>query len=89
MARKVCIIMGVGLFVAGVLGFVMPTFLGTHLSIAHTLIHLASGALALYFGLAGTMKRAKIFSIVFGTVYAFLGLAGFIAGTQRPMNQPH
>ena len=39
-----------------------------------------SGALALYFGLIGTVRAARSFCIIFGVVYGLLGLLGLIAG---------
>jgi len=81
MANKVCTILGVVFLLIGVLGFVMPGFLGTHLSLAHNIIHLVSGAIALYLGLNGSPSGAKTFCLVFGVVYLLLGIAGFVAGT--------
>jgi len=58
------------------------------LSMAHNLVHLVSGALALYFGLKGTLPAARTFCIIFGLVYGLLGVFGFIAGdgTERILN---
>ena len=81
MANKICTILGVVFLLVGVLGFVMPGFLGTHLSLAHNIIHLVSGAIALYLGLKGSPGAAKTFCLVFGVVYLLLGIAGFVAGT--------
>jgi hypothetical protein len=55
--------------------------MGTHLSTTHNLVHIISGAISLYFGLAGTLGAAKTFDIVFGVVYALLGVAGFLLGS--------
>ena len=81
MAKTVCKILGVVLLLVGLLGFVAPTLLGAHLSPAHNVVHLLSGALALYFGFAGTLSAAKIFSLVFGVVYLALGILGMFLGT--------
>jgi hypothetical protein len=54
--------------------------MGMHLSAAHNVIRLVSGALALYFGTRGTYEAARTFCIVFGIVYGLLGLMGFLAG---------
>ena len=87
MAKTVCKILGVVLLLVGLLGF--PEFghrlLGAHLSPTHNVVHLVSGALALYFGFAGTLSAAKMFSLVFGVVYLALGILGMAlgAGEQR------
>lgn len=73
-------IIGTILLVLGIAGFVSPGMGGTHLSVAHNLIHIVSGAVALWFGLKGTVSGARTFSLVFGFVYGLLGLAGFIFG---------
>ena len=80
MAKTVCKILGVVLLLVGVCGFVAPTLLGAHLSPAHNVVHLLSGILALYFGFAGTLSAAKMFSLVFGVVYLALGILGMALG---------
>lgn len=64
----------------GLLGFIASGFMGMHLSVAHNVVLLLSGALAIYFGLMATQAAGRTFCLVFGTVYGVLGLAGFIAG---------
>lgn len=81
MAKQVCTILGVVFLLVGILGFVMPGLLGAHLTMAHNIIHLVSGALALWLGLKGSLSGAKTFCLVFGLVYLLLGIAGFVAGT--------
>ena len=81
MAKTIAKILGVVFILVGLVGFIMPTFLGTHLGMTHNLVHLISGAVALYFGFAGTLSAARLFCIVFGIVYALLGVAGFLLGT--------
>ena len=81
MAKTICTILGIVFILVGIIGFVAPGFLGTHLSLAHNLIHLISGALALYFGLKGTLAAARLFCIIFGVVYGLLGIAGFLLGS--------
>ncbi|HVS30000.1 MAG TPA: hypothetical protein VMS98_00970 [Thermoanaerobaculia bacterium] len=80
MAKRTATILGVVFLVAGVGGFIMPGMLGFHLSPVHSIIHLVSGALSLFFGLKGTLAATRIFSFVFGTVYALLGMVGFAVG---------
>ena len=80
MAKTVTTFLGAAFLLVGLLGFVVPGFLGAHLTPAHNVIHLVSGGLALYFGLSGTLALARLFDIVFGSVYGLLGFIGFIAG---------
>jgi hypothetical protein len=44
-------------------------------------VHLVSGAVALYFGFAGTLSGAKAFCLVFGVVYLALGILGMAIGS--------
>ena len=81
MAKTVCKILGVVFLLVGLCGFVAPTLLGAHLSPVHNVIHIVSGALALYFGFAGTLSAAKTFCLVFGVVYLALGILGLALGT--------
>lgn len=80
MAKTIATIMGVVFLLVGIVGFVAPGVGGFHLSTAHNLIHIISGAASLYFGLAGTLSGARLFCIVFGIVYGLLGVAGFLLG---------
>jgi hypothetical protein len=80
MANSVTTFLGAAFLLVGLLGFAVPGFLGAHLTPAHNVIHLVSGALALYFGLSGTLAAARLFAIVFGSIYGLLGSLGFIAG---------
>ena len=80
MAKTIATVLGVAFILVGIIGFVSPGFLGTHLSLAHNLVHIISGAVALYFGLAGTLSGARLFCLVFGAVYLLLGVVGFLLG---------
>ena len=80
MAKTVATLLGVLFILVGLIGFVAPGLLGAHLSTAHNLVHLISGAVSLYFGLKGTLAGARLFCIVFGLVYGLLGVAGFLLG---------
>lgn len=82
MAKTICTLLGIGFLLVGVLGFVAPAMLGMHLSVTHSIIHLATGAVALFLGLKGSLGAARGFCIAFGLVYLLLGVAGFVAGTQ-------
>jgi hypothetical protein len=79
MAQTACKVLGVAFLIAGVVGFVQPHFLGFHLTLIHNVIHLASAAVALYLGFAGTVTAARTFCLTFGAVYALLGVLGFAA----------
>jgi hypothetical protein len=80
MTKNIATVLGVIFILVGLLGFAVPDLMGMHLSAAHNVIHLISGALALYFGLAATDAAAKVFCICFGAIYALLGLVGFVGG---------
>jgi hypothetical protein len=81
MAKTIALIMGIVFILVGLVGFVSHNFLGTHLSTAHNLIHLISGAVSLYLGLRGTLSAARLFCFIFGGVYLLLGIVGFLLGT--------
>ena len=80
MAKTVCKILGVLLLIVGICGFVKPNLLGAHLNTPHNVVHIVSGAIALYFGFAGTLSNAKVFSLIFGVVYLALGILGLVRG---------
>lgn len=80
MAKTVAKFLGVVFILVGLIGFVAPGFLGTHLSTTHNLVHLISGAVALYFGFAASLAAARTFDLAFGVVYLLLGLAGIAFG---------
>jgi Domain of unknown function (DUF4383) len=80
MAKTIATILGVVLILVGIIGFFDHTLMGTHLNTTHNLVHIISGALSLYFGLAGTLSAARLFCIIFGIVYALLGICGFLLG---------
>ncbi|HXH74845.1 MAG TPA: hypothetical protein VNJ08_07760 [Bacteriovoracaceae bacterium] len=78
--QKVCVAIGIGFIVVGFLGILVPDLLGMHLSMAHNLIHIVSGSLALWVGSSEEPRKAGAFSVIFGAVYGFLGLVGFVIG---------
>ena len=81
MAKTVAKLLGVVFILVGIIGFFKGDLLGAHLSTSHNLVHIISGAVALYFGTAGTLAATRLFCIVFGAVYLLLGVAGFALGT--------
>jgi len=78
MAVTVCRIAGFALVAAGLAGFAEPMLLGMHLTPVHNIIHIVSGALALYFGFVAP-AGARGFAVAFGSIYLLLGFAGFAA----------
>ena len=80
MAKTAATLLGIVFLLVGVAGFFLPGLLGTHLSLAHNVVHLVSGAIALYLGLKGSLAATRMFCLVFGAVYALLGVAGFLLG---------
>jgi hypothetical protein len=83
MAKTICKILGVVFLIVGLCGFAVPGLLGAHLSLLHNIVHIASGAIALYLGFSGTLAAARMFCIVFGAVYLLLGILGFALGTAQ------
>jgi hypothetical protein len=88
MANRVATILGIGFLLVGVIGFVAPAVLGMHLSVAHNVVHLVTGAVSLWLGLKGSASAARTFCIVFGAVYLLLGIAGFAAGADAAPGVP-
>jgi hypothetical protein len=78
MTKRLCQLLGVVLLSVGVLGFAKPDLLGMHLTLVHNVVHVVSGALALYIGSAAP-QHSRTFCAVFGTVYLLLGLIGLAA----------
>ena len=80
MAKTLCKVLGVIFLLVGIAGFAAPTLMGFHLGPAHNLVHLLSGAIALYLGFAGSLSAARTFCLVFGVVYLALGILGMVLG---------
>lgn len=83
MAKRIATILGIAFILAGLLGIIAPGVLGLHTSMAHNLVHLISGAAALYLGLRGTLAAARLFCLVFGAVYLLLGVVGYLIGSAQ------
>jgi hypothetical protein len=88
MANRTATILGIGFLLVGILGFIAPEMLGMHLSVTHDVVHLVSGALAVWIGLKGSPSAAKTFCVLFGAVYLLLGVAGFVAGQDATPGVP-
>lgn len=80
MAKTIATILGAGFLLVGIIGFIAPDLMGMHLSMAHNIVHLVSGALALWIGIAGSYGAARSFCFFFGLVYGLLGVLGFLMG---------
>lgn len=85
MIKTLATVFGVIFILIGILGFVpgvtnMDTqmLLGIfHVNPVHNVIHLLSGALALYAGMSSGMA-AKTYFRVFGVIYALVAILGFV-----------
>jgi hypothetical protein len=80
LANRIATILGAGFLLVGIVGFLAPDLAGMHLSPAHSIVHLVTGAVALWFGLKASPGAAKSFCIVFGAVYLLLGVVGLMLG---------
>ena len=92
LAQKYCLLAGVALTVAGILGFLAEgsfatgdelqggSFLGFEVNGWHNLVHLASGLLLL--GAANTRPTAKTVAMGFGFVYALVTVIGLVQGDE-------
>jgi hypothetical protein len=87
MIKGAAILFGLVFLVVGILGFVPAAapnemLLGVfHVNTAHNIVHVASGAVFLMCGLAGTGPSRTFFQI-FGVVYALVAVLGFYYGDQ-------
>jgi hypothetical protein len=79
-ARTAATVLGIVFIALGIAGLVSPGFMGMHLGMTHTLIHLVSGAISLYLGLFGSAAAARLVCLVIGGIYAVLTIAGFAFG---------
>jgi hypothetical protein len=85
MLKKAAVTFGIVFLVVGILGFVPGAtqdgmLLGLfHVNTAHNVVHLLSGAVALWAGLT-TTANARMYFRVFGVVYALVAVLGFVTG---------
>jgi|GEM_PF-2748714 len=78
-AQNTCRTLGWVFLIFGFIGIMSPGFMGAHLTPVHNLIHLVSGAIALWAGRSRTMDARRV-AVTLGVVYTLFGLVGFIAG---------
>jgi Domain of unknown function (DUF4383) len=81
MAKTVCKLLGLVFLIVGIAGIFSHNLLGAHLNMAHNMVHIVSGVIALYFGFSGSYSGARGFCLVFGLVYLLLGVCGWFLGT--------
>jgi hypothetical protein len=85
MLKTASIIFGIVFLLAGVLGFVPgitnnEMLLGIfHVNAAHNVVHLLSGAVALWAGLT-SVAASRMYFRIFGVVYALVALLGLYVG---------
>jgi hypothetical protein len=87
MLRTLSKLFGVVLLAIGIMGFISgltpdDELLGIfHVDTLHNVIHLASGAVALWAGYT-SRKASRMYFQVFGLVYALVAILGFMAGDE-------
>lgn len=84
MIRSFAILFGIAFIFAGVAGF-MPSFTTNNLLFGffevdsmHNFVHIASGVVAIM--AATSYKYTKLYFLIFGIVYALVGVLGFARG---------
>jgi hypothetical protein len=86
MVKTAAVLFGIVFILIGVLGFVPGVtdehqmLLGIfHVNAAHNVVHLLSGAAALFAGMTSA-GAARIYFRVFGVIYALVAVMGFMMG---------
>jgi len=59
MAKTLCKVAGLLFLIVGLAGFAMPTLLGFHLTPIHNIIHVLTGAIALYMGFSASYEADR------------------------------
>jgi hypothetical protein len=70
-------ILGIVLLLVGILGFFTTTIVVFDVNVLHSVVHLASGVVALLAAGSG-YKASRLYLIVFGIIYGVVTLAGFL-----------
>ena len=88
MLRTLAIIVGLALIGFGIVGF-MPSITTDDMifgmfktNTAHNVVHIASGAIAIWTGLASSYA-AKLFFAIFGIIWSLVAIVGFMHGDQN------
>ena len=85
MVKTAAVLFGVVFLLVGILGFVPAVtkdqmLLGIfHVNAAHNVVHLLSGAIALFAGMTSA-GAARVYFRVFGVVYGLVAVMGFMMG---------
>lgn len=77
MAKTYAVVVGAVLLIVGICGFLTPSMLGMTFGKVHNSIHILSGLIGLYCGVAGRGKNAGAYAKIFGLVYTLIAIAGF------------
>src|SRR5687767_9439862 len=81
--KNLSVFFGLAFILVGIMGFFDNPIVGMsegaifHADQTHNIVHLVSGALFLFFGLA-VPRSARTFMVLFGIVYLALGVMGMV-----------
>jgi hypothetical protein len=90
MVKSMAVLFGVVFLLIGILGFVPAVtkdemLLGIfHVNAAHNVVHLLSGAVALFAGLT-SVGASRIYFKIFGVVYGLVAVLGFMNPGEHTM----
>ena len=85
MIKTMAVLFGVVFLIIGVLGFVPGVtdghmLLGIfHVNAAHNVVHLLSGAVALFCGMS-SISASRMYFRIFGVIYGLVAVMGFMVG---------
>lgn len=86
MTKTLAIVFGVVFLLIGILGFFTGSdgmLLGIfHVDTLHNIVHLVSGAAAIFAAMSGAMASRRYFQI-FGVIYALVTILGFVYGDKN------
>lgn len=78
--QGISLVVGFVLFVLGLAGMLSPSFAGLHLSIPHSLIISATGAMLFYNGYTDNSWNAFLCCLGFGLFFGTYSILGFVLG---------
>jgi hypothetical protein len=88
MLKIAATIFGAAFLIAGLLGFVPAAapngmlFGILHINAVHNIVHLLTGAVALFAAFSG-VRASQLFFQVFGVIYGLVAILGFMAGDRH------
>jgi Domain of unknown function (DUF4383) len=88
MLKIAATIFGAAFLIAGLLGFIPAAapngmlFGILHINAAHNIVHLLTGAVALFAAYSG-VRASQLFFQVFGIIYGLVAILGFMAGDRH------